>query len=445
MPQSMKVQEIETDRLKPWADNPRVNEHAVDAVARSIGNFGFNVPITCDQNLTIVAGHTRWKAAKKLGLQFVPVIVLELTELQRRAFAIADNRTAELAEWNWPQLRNVLDELRSEDIDLGNIGFSDEDLRRLLVGTFNSEDDIPALPEEPRTRFGDLVQIGQHRLLCGDSTRQDHVAVVVGGNKVDLVFAGPPCFNQRLYAHWDRFDAYHDDMRRVVNNSRSLLKAGAVAVWHVANDSSSNHDLTSHHSRLLEESGLIYVDTISWVKSQANYSTQRNTHILRNRCYYPAFQWEALLVFRDPAGKMPKMTREGSRYMANYHTNVWQLSLVTSQMAMFGHPAVSPVELPYRAIQAYTGSESVVFEPFGGSGTTLIAAGKAGRKALVVERIPSYCDQIIRRWEMMTQEKAKLLSNNAVDCSTVLVQADSSTVRPPEQREGFGHESSVAG
>jgi DNA modification methylase len=163
----------------------------------------------------------------------------------------------------------VLDELRSEDIDLGNIGFSDEDLRRLLVGTFNSEDDIPAIPEESRTRLGDLVQLG--------------------------------------------------------------------------------------------------------------------------------------------------------------------------------HPAVSPVELPYRAIQAYTGSEAVVFEPFGGSGTTLIAAEKAGRKALVVERMPSYCDQIIRRWEMMTREEAKLLSNVAVDCSMVLGQTDSPTGRPPEQREGLGHESSVAG
>ena len=437
MPQSMQVQEIETDRLKPWADNPRVNEHAVDAVARSIRNFGFNVPITCDQNLTIVAGHTRWKAAKKLGLLSVPVIVLEMTEAQRRAFAIADNRTAELAEWNWPQLRDVLDELRSEDIDLGNIGFSDEDLRRLLVGTFNGEDDIPSLPEEARTRVGDLVQLGQHRLLCGDSTKQDHVDIVVGGNKIDLVFAGPPCFNQKRYAHWEHFDAYQDDMRRVVNNSRRLLKAGAVAVWHVANDSSSNHDLTSHHSRLLEESGLIYMDTTAWVKSQANYSTQRSTHILRNRCYYPAFQWEALLVFRDPGGKMPKMTREGSRYMANYHTNVWQLSSVTNQMALFGHPAVSPVELPYRAIQSYTSSEAVVFEPFAGSGTTLMAAEKAGRKALVVERMPSYCDQIIKRWETTTRKEARLLSNVAVDCGTALGQRDLATGTPPEPREGL--------
>ena len=122
MPQSIKVQEIETDRLKPWADNPRINEHAVDAVARSISTFGFNVPILCDQNLTIVAGHTRWKAAKKLGMLSVPVIVLEMTDAQRRAFAIADNKTGEIARWNFPKLEQVLIQLRSEKLDLRSLG-----------------------------------------------------------------------------------------------------------------------------------------------------------------------------------------------------------------------------------------------------------------------------------------------------------------------------------
>ncbi len=224
----LNVQEIEVESLKPWNNNPRLNEHAVDAVARSIRSFGFNVPILCDQNMVIVAGHTRWKAAKQLGLRCVPVIQLGMTDIQRRAFAVADNKTGELAEWSLPRLRDVLEELRSEDIDLGTIGFSGEDLRRLLEGPLCCEDDIPAIPEEPRTRTGDLVQIGRHRLLCGDSTRQDHIDLIVGGNKVDIVFAGPPCFNQKMYA-----------------------------------------------------------------------------------------QWEALLVFRDPTGRMPKMTREGSRYMAN--------------------------------------------------------------------------------------------------------------------------------
>jgi site-specific DNA-methyltransferase (adenine-specific) len=129
----MKVQEIETDRLKPWADNPRVNEHAVDAVARSISNFGFNVPILCDQDLTIVAGHTRWKAAKKIGLPSVPVIVLEMTDAQRRAFAIADNKTGEIARWDFPRLEQILTQLQSEKLDLCSLGYSDAELKALLA------------------------------------------------------------------------------------------------------------------------------------------------------------------------------------------------------------------------------------------------------------------------------------------------------------------------
>ena len=133
MPRTMEVQQIKTDCLKPWPDNPRVNEHAVDAVARSISTFGFNVPILCDQNLTIVAGHTRWKAAKKLGMLSVPVIVLEMTDAQRRAFAIADNKTGEIAGWDFPKLEQVLTQLRSEKLDLRSLGFPDAELLTLLV------------------------------------------------------------------------------------------------------------------------------------------------------------------------------------------------------------------------------------------------------------------------------------------------------------------------
>lgn len=408
----LEVQQIRVSSLKPWQNNPRLNDHAVDAVARSIESFGFNVPILCDQNATIIAGHTRWKAARKLGMKSVPVITLEMSESQRRAFSVADNKTAELADWDLPQLREVLEELRCEDIDLGNIGFSDEDLRLILKDSLWNEDEIPKLSEESQIDIGDMFLLGRHHLLCADSRKKDNIELLTDGEKMDMVFAGPPCFNQRLYAHWDHYQDYHIDMQHVVQNICTVLKPAAVLVWHVANDSSSNHDLTSHHSRLLEEAGLMYLDTIAWVKTRANYSTQRNTHIRRNRCYYPAFQWEALLVFRDPNGNMPKMTREAVTYMSKYHTNVWEISSIINQIETYGHPAVSPVEIPYRCLQAYTGANTSVLEPFGGSGTTLIAAEKAGRKAFVLEQIPAYCDRIIRRWEMMVGKKAKLLSKH---------------------------------
>ena len=128
----LQVQEIELIKLHPWEDNPRLNDPAVVAVAESIRSFGFNVPILCDQNLTIIASHTRWKAAKKLGMNNIPVIIVEMTDARRRAFTIADNKTAEIADWDFPKLKGVLEELKSEDVDIKSLGFSDEELLDLL-------------------------------------------------------------------------------------------------------------------------------------------------------------------------------------------------------------------------------------------------------------------------------------------------------------------------
>jgi len=128
----LSVQEIEVERLKPWKGNPRLNQHAVDAVAQSIRSFGFNVPILCDQNMMIVAGHTRWKAAKRLGLQSVPVIQLEMTDVQRRAFAVADNKTGELAGWDYGRLEKVLEGLAAAKVELPSLGFSEAELQALL-------------------------------------------------------------------------------------------------------------------------------------------------------------------------------------------------------------------------------------------------------------------------------------------------------------------------
>ena len=129
----LEITEIELCKLQPWQDNPRLNDQAVEAVAQSIRSFGFKVPILCNKDLTIIAGHTRWKAAQKLGMTLVPVIVVEMTDSQRRAFSIADNKTAEIADWNFPKLRELLDELRSEDVDLGSLGYSDNELKALLT------------------------------------------------------------------------------------------------------------------------------------------------------------------------------------------------------------------------------------------------------------------------------------------------------------------------
>ena len=326
----LQVKEIELDKLVPWEGNPRLNEHAVDAVAKSIRSFGFNVPILCDQNSTIIAGHTRWKAAQKLCLEKVPVIVVEMTDAKRQAFAIADNKTAEIADWDFPKLKELLEELRAEDIDIRSLGFSDEEIRRLILGEDDDENIIPEVGNATvKTCPGDLYILGDHRLLCGDSRDRDSVRLLTEGCVIDHIFGGPPYFNQRDYSHWDEYSAYIEDMRKIIQNCHNILKDGGVCVWNIANGCSTHHDHVSHHSRLFEENGFLYLDNIIWKKTGANYAIPRNFHIMRNSCYYPALEWEALLVYQKP-GDMPKMTREGRDYMAKYHTDVWEIPAVTN-------------------------------------------------------------------------------------------------------------------
>jgi len=150
----LKVQQIEPSKLKPWEDNPRINDEAVDAVVKSIKSFGFNVPILCDQQFTIIAGHTRWKAAKKIGMTSVPVIMLELSEAQRDAFAIADNKTGEVANWDYPGLRKILERLKCKKINLPSLGYSQSELQALL--TQQRKFDWEAFEQQFKTKLSSI-------------------------------------------------------------------------------------------------------------------------------------------------------------------------------------------------------------------------------------------------------------------------------------------------
>lgn len=147
----LKVQNIQLSMLNPWENNPRNNDEAVDSVVKSIESFGFNVPILCDQQFTIITGHTRWKAAKKIGMKSVPVIVLEITETQRKAFAVADNKTSELAEWDYMKLRKVLEQLKHKKFNLPSLGYSQTELQALL--TQQKEFDWKAFEDRLKTKF----------------------------------------------------------------------------------------------------------------------------------------------------------------------------------------------------------------------------------------------------------------------------------------------------
>ena len=228
----LQVKEIETDKLRPWDKNPRINDHAVDAVAKSIKTFGFNVPIICDQNFIIIAGHTRWKAAQKLGLTLVPVTQIEMTESMRKAFTIADNKTGEIADWDLPNLREVLEEIEKEDFVIQDLGFSDTDLHRLFHQFTNDDDDVTGLSsEEEIAKPGDLWKLGNHRLFCGDSRENKSYETICEGTKVDHIFGDPPYYNLSDYAQWESFDLYCDDIKAIAENCFKTMNKGAILVW----------------------------------------------------------------------------------------------------------------------------------------------------------------------------------------------------------------------
>lgn len=193
----MKVEQWKIGDVKPYELNPRINDSAVDAVARSIKAFGFRQPIVVDEDGVIIAGHTRHMAAQKLGLEKVPVHVAKgLTPEQVKAYRLADNKTSELAEWNYDLLPIELSQLRDADFDLDLIGFSGDELAKLLDSGvqqgLTDSDDVPEPPDEATTKPGDLWTLGDHRLLCGDAGDAGHVDRLLAGAKVHLVSTDPP-------------------------------------------------------------------------------------------------------------------------------------------------------------------------------------------------------------------------------------------------------------
>ncbi|HPQ68170.1 MAG TPA: DNA modification methylase [bacterium] len=408
----LNVQEIDPAQLHVWEENPRINDHAVDAVAKSIKQFGFNVPILCDQNHMIVAGHTRWKAAQKLGLRTVPVIQLEMTEAQRKAFAVADNKTAELADWDWPKLRDVFAELQKEDVDLQDLGFSNEELNRILDPDFD-ENQISLINTSSKINIGDLFQLGQHRLICGDASEDNIWQQIIPNTAIDLIIASPPRFNNLGLGKWGNISEYLSDIERVVQNLGNKLSPGGIVHWNIGNPSNLNTNLAIKHANFFESVGLQYLEMLFLSRPYAAFSTKRNVQIQKNGYYYPAHQCNPIWVYQK-RGKMPKMTREGKNYMSNFPTDFWEINYVANQMKKLGHPGVTPVELPYRAIQAYSSKNSLIVDPFAGTGTTLIATEKAGqgRIANLIEINPVYCEIIIDRWQKYTGNKAEFIGNS---------------------------------
>ena len=393
----MDVVDLPLERLIPYARNPRNNDSAIATVAASLKEFGWRQPIVVDEAMVILAGHTRLEAARQLGLSSAPVrIARGLTPSQARAYRLMDNRASENAEWDEALLGLELGDLQGDGFDLALTGFDDAELNRLLAGLGDEdgaregEDDIPETPVDPVSRPGDLWLLGPHRLLCGDSTVATDVERVLGGVTPLLMVTDPPYGveydpswrNQAGAARTRRTGKVLNDDRADWREAWSLFPGDVAYVWHGA-----LHATTVAES--LKVAGFAIRSQIIWAKERL---------VLSRGDYH--WQHEPMLYCVRKTGKAHWA---GDRKQ----TTLWQISS-RDQDAETVHGTQKPVECMRRPILNNSSPGQAVYEPFMGSGTTLIAAETTGRVCLGIELNPGYVDVAVERWQRFTGKNAVL-------------------------------------
>ena len=393
-----KIEQWPTAKLLPYARNARTHsEEQVAQIAASIAEFGFTNPILAGADGVIVAGHGRLAAAHKLGLALVPVVVLEhLSPTQRRALVIADNRIAENAGWDEAMLRIELVTLQDDDFDVSLTGFDADALADLLAdedgnGDGETDDDaVPEITETPISRPGDVWVLGGHRLLCGDSTKAECFEQLLQGAQVDMVFTDPP-YNvnyantakdkmrgtNRAILNDNLGDGFYDFLLAALTPTIANCRGGIYVAM-----SSSELDVLQSAFR---EAGGKWSTFVIWAK---------NTFTLGRSDYQR--QYEPIL-YGWPEGATRHWCGDRDQ------SDVWQIKKPHKNDL---HPTMKPVELVERAIRNSSRPGNVVLDPFGGSGTTLIAAEKSGRLARLIELDPKYVDVIVRRWQGWTGKQA---------------------------------------
>ena len=387
----MKIRKLALSKIEPYANNPRRNKKAIAKVADSIEEFGFRQPIVVDESFVVLAGHTRLEAARKLKLKTVPVHVAEgLTESQKRAYRIMDNRSAEEATWN-PELLSVeMSDLLEDGYDLALTGFNSNEIDQLLL--FDDDDGLDDIPEEPEpiVKPGELWILGNHRLKCGDATSATDVEHLLGDIKPHLMVTDPP-YGVAYEAEW-RNKALREDGKRIgaratgkVSNDQNAdwseawaLFPGDVAyVWHAG-------IYAGLVANSLTENGFQIRSQIIWSKNNIVVG-RGHYHWKHEPCWYA-------------------VRKKGHWSGSRKESTVWNID--KPMKSETGHSTQKPVECMRRPIMNNSSPGQAVYDPFLGSGTTIIAAEKEGRHCYGLELEPKYCDVIIARWEQMTGEKA---------------------------------------
>ena len=376
------------DELIPYNNNPRVNDEAVDAVAKSIEEFGFRNPIIVDKNNVIISGHTRLKASQKLGLKKVPVIIADdLTDEQANALRLVDNKTGELADWDFARLKDELDKLPST-IDMSAFDFDmeeiDSEVRKLIDDDTNTtEDEAPEVDEEnePVTKLGDIYKLGNHRLMCVYSMKSEDVEKLMCGKLADMVFTDPPYgyeYQSNMRDKSKKFDIIKNDdkildfMPVVKQNLQGF--AFICTTWKVLDK------WIPLFKKYFELTNMII-----WDKGGGGMGDLTHTF---------STDYEIILVSNNDKELIGK--RIGS---------VWTIKKDDGDS--YVHPTQKPVSLSATAIKSATKKGDIVLDLFGGSGSTLMACEQLNRKCYMLELDPRYCDVIVKRWENFTGKKAE--------------------------------------
>lgn len=378
------------DEVRPYANNPRKNDDAVEYVVNSIKEFGFKVPIIIDGSGEIVAGHTRYKAAKQLDMEEIPCIVADdLTDEQIKAFRLADNKVSEKAEWDFDLLGEELDDI--VDIDMETFGFDfeiEEEEPEAVEDDYEVE-----LPEEPKAKLGDIYQLGRHRLMCGDSTSVDDIERLLGGNKIDLVLTDPP------YGI------------NIVND------AGKVGAPNLA-----------ENRTYMEVKGDDTTETAQ-ENYQACISLGIDNYIIFGGNYFTDFLpfSDGWLIWDKRVGMPSNNFADGEMAWCSFHTplriyrQLWNGMIREGESEDRVHPTQKPVRMLSDILKDFSSESDNILDCFGGSGSTLIACEQLNRNCYMMEYEPHYIDVIIDRWEQFTGQKAVLL-NEKTTMSNEFVQ-----------------------
>jgi len=397
----MKIENISIKEVIPYEKNPRKNEKAIDIVAKSIKEFGFLVPVILDKKNVIVAGHTRIKAAIKLGITEVPAIYTEnLTDAQIKAFRIMDNKSSELAEWDYDLLKQELYDL--EDTDCFELtGFTGDEITEIWDSDKEATEDgfievgaYERAKSKSTVKLGEIYQLGNHRLMCGDATIKEDVNKLMNNQKADMVFTDPPYnvdyeggFGRQTMANeekkWSKIK--NDKMNSVDWDEfcRSFMARMSENVDGPVYIFMSCKELPTVQ-KIFIESGGHWQSTLIWKKERFVFGMKDY------KSDYEPFIY----------GWFKNRNWSGSQN----ETDIWDLS--RDKPSDYQHPTQKPIGLSFRAIKNSSKGKNIILDLFGGSGSTLIACEQLDRKCFMMELDPVYCSVIIERWEKLTKKKA---------------------------------------